>query len=759
MTMSIRVILLLAMVATSKVWGEKMADIPDGDRSIYVHRMPLLDENKRILQPDATIPFNMAASCDACHSVDEVRKGLHFNMGNPDDPSGRMGEPWIYVDAETGTQIPAALRRDSANFHPEYVANAREFIERFGRHLPGGIEPSADTIPEEADFWKTHGGLEINCMACHDAEFGHDQAEAAEHIERGNFRWSAVATCAFARVKGRAGSETLPPQVWYDPARFDPKGKITLDIVRKIPEERCYFCHSYALVDDSSLPPWQCDEEVHLTSGLSCTDCHRNGLDHRMVRGYRGEAKMEGRPDDIESLTCEGCHLGDMTALNASFRNGRSGAPRPEHYGIPPAHFDKLSCTACHSGPWPADQTRAIKTSRAHALGLHSVRSDSELLPHITGPVFAPGHDGKLTPQMLFWPAYWAQLESSCKEILIEPDVVRQYAGDILRQVRPAEEGRWPHLNRDVIIQVLTALKPHFDRPVVYIAGGRCYALDEDINHVNQNAFSRPVLWPWAHNVRPAQQSLGVHGCEDCHTADSPFFFGQVAIASPTGVQASADKLAMSTYSEVDARYMRLFNRSFIFRPVLKAVCLLASAFIFGVLLLYGLRALCVFCRWAVGLPTPQNTSPLPKPRFQFLVGLLWPAVFLIAIFMSVTGIWAVLCGEPLSGYTLMAHFTLGPIFAVCMALLVLLRARQFVLIGADRRFIVLVRNLMFWLAALATLPVILSITVSMFDWFGTESLRCWIVLHRYSSIALGVFLLLIVGLKPLCSKKYSTVL
>lgn len=764
--------------------AQKMADIPDGDRSVYVHRMPLLDENKRILSPDAKAPFNMETSCDACHSVDEIRQGLHFNMDKSDSSFGRTGEPWIYVDAETGTQIPAVLRNDSTHCYPEFTVSAREFIERFGRHLPGGIQPAGDMTATEAEFWKTQGGLEINCMACHDAEFGHDQAEAAEHIERGNFRWAAAATCAFTRVKGRAGSKTLPPEVWYDPTRFDSKDKITLDIIRAVPKQRCYFCHSYSLVDDAAMPAWQGDEDVHLTAGLTCTDCHRNGLDHRMVRGYRGEgilpsfssSRQHGCDTDkdrgqdardtvcppsainIHSLTCEGCHLGEQTALNAALRNGRLGAPRPEHDGIPPAHFDKLSCTACHSGPWPAAQTRAIKTSRAHALGLHSVRNDPEILPHITGPVFAPGHEGKLAPHMLFWPAYWARLESSDKAVFIEPEIIRQYAGDILRQAQPAEEGRWPHFSRDVIIQVLTALKPHFDQPVVYIAGGKCYTLDEDFNQVNQMAFSRPILWPWAHEVRPAQQSLGANACEDCHSADNSFFFGQVAVASPIGEPPAADQCAMSTYSEIDARYMRLFNRSFIFRPVLKAVCLLTSSLIFGVLLLYGLRALRVVCRWAVGLTSPRTTASFTaRPRFRVVVSLLWTAVCLMTVYMGVTGLWAVVRGEPLTGYTLMAHVTLGPVFAACMALLVLLRAQQFVVITADYRASrLLIRNLMFWLAALATLPVILSITVSMFDWFGTDAQRCWMMIHRYSSLALCVFLLLLVLLKPLCSKQHT---
>jgi hypothetical protein len=40
-------------------------------------------------------------------------------------------------------------------------------------------------------------------------------------------------------------------------------------------------------------------------------------------------------------------------------------------------------------------------------------------------------------------------------------------------------------------------------------------------------------MWPIAHDVRPAAQSLGVRNCEDCHSPDLPFFFGKVQVDSP----------------------------------------------------------------------------------------------------------------------------------------------------------------------------------------------------------------------------------
>ena len=35
-----------------------------------------------------------------------------------------------------------------------------------------------------------------------------------------------------------------------------------------------------------------------------------------------------------------------------------------------------------------------------------------------------------------------------------------------------------------------------------------------------------------AHDVRPAEQSLGVRNCKDCHATDSPLFFGKTEVDS-----------------------------------------------------------------------------------------------------------------------------------------------------------------------------------------------------------------------------------
>jgi hypothetical protein len=119
------------------------------------------------------------------------------------------------------------------------------------------------------------------------------------------------------------------------------------------------------------------------------------------------------------------------------------------------------------------------------------------------------------------------------------------------------------------------------------------YQLKEDgtLAEPVEHAAAAAYVWPVAHNVRPAAQSLGVGKCTVCHSTSSPFFFGKVAVDSPI---ASVSGLTKTQYEFQKASHARtwFFAFSFIFRPWFKVVAIGASAVIGIVLLLYGLKAL-----------------------------------------------------------------------------------------------------------------------------------------------------------------------
>ena len=61
------------------------------------------------------------------------------------------------------------------------------------------------------------------------------------------------------------------------------------DVSGGVPADRCYFCHTDINVDLHGTQKWQEDQDIHLTAGLTCVDCHREGLEHNTIRGYEGE--------------------------------------------------------------------------------------------------------------------------------------------------------------------------------------------------------------------------------------------------------------------------------------------------------------------------------------------------------------------------------------------------------------------------------------------------------------------------------------
>jgi hypothetical protein len=612
-----------------------LGDESDGSRAVPIHLVPLYPENedgkkgfKIAGNDEILLPFSTRWTCGACHSYAIISSGRHFNAVDANVAPGRTGQPWILVDASTDTQIPLSYRSWHRAFKPEQVGlTPRQFTKLFGRQAPGGGAGELESQdPNEFMREFVSGKLEINCLACHNADPGQDQAEYAVQIARENFRWAAAASCEFARVRGSAidmpdtydtfmpmpldDPKKIPPRVSYREGAFDQDNSVFFDITRKVPNERCYFCHSNLDVSSNSPEKWAADEDVHLTAGLKCVDCHRNGIDHNITRGYEGEQADSKNPLTAVS-SCEGCHLGQKNsskpaclgegaarqggglavALAGVPIEGRLGAPVPEHRGIPPVHFDKLSCTSCHSGPWPGEKTILTKTARAHGLGIQGINKSPEVLPHIETVVFAKQSNGKIAPHKLLWPAFWGTIKDG-KVTPINLEVVRKTVRKILAGQKLPSSGDWRTLTAEHIAEGLDSLQKEIEGEAVYISGGKLYKIDNKGKLIAvEHDAAKPYLWPIAHDVRPAAQSLGVRSCRDCHATNAPFFFGAVAVDSPIDGQRDLSK-EMIEFQDINRSYARAFAFSFIFHSFIKVVALCSSAILAAVLILYVFQGL-----------------------------------------------------------------------------------------------------------------------------------------------------------------------
>src|SRR5207249_3454509 len=103
------------------------------------------------------------------------------------------------------------------------------------------------------------------------------------------------------------------------------------------------------------------------------------------------------------------------------------------HHGIPTLHFDKLSCTACHSGPIPSDATMLVQTSMSHQLGLPRRVTADGAAPVIQQPIFLRDlKTGKIGPYRVLVPAYWAWMSGQNITPLLPQQVIAAGADPIL---------------------------------------------------------------------------------------------------------------------------------------------------------------------------------------------------------------------------------------------------------------------------------------------------------------------------------------
>jgi hypothetical protein len=606
----------------------KLGDIADGSRADHVHVLDLRDQTGSLIRADDPIalPFSPRQTCQECHDYETISGGWHFNAVDPDVGPGRRGEPWVLFDPVSATQVPLSHRDWQGVAHPEELGlSPFLFTERFGRHLPGGGVSEADA-DEPLDIylrWMVSGRAEVNCLGCHDRESGHDQAEYDRQMRQQNYRWAAAATSAFTTVTGSAKAmpdnydiyaggapdlaDAIPPTVEYDSGRFNRQGKVLFDVPRRAPEERCYFCHSSVTIEEADgadaarAQRWEADLDVHMVAGLTCVDCHRNGLDHLITRGYEWEA-ADRDDSTVAAYSCAGCHIRDQESQVPG--NGGMGAPYPAHRGLPVVHFEKLACTACHSGPWPTDSVQRVKLSRTHALGTHGVRKGDDVAPYVLSPVFARDEDGKIAPHRMIWPAYWGFMRGDAIEAAPAEDVRASALAAVLAEepeggpnVERLRAGSWPLFSEAQMVRILgdlAGLFPESGEPV-YVGGGKVFSLDgaggTSLLAEENHPAAQPYSWAFAHDVRPAEQSLGIRGCDDCHALGAPFSFATVTAPVPFDFAEGAT-ISMTSLQDMNAVYPRVFAFTFLFRPLVKYTIIICSIIMLLVVLLYALKGL-----------------------------------------------------------------------------------------------------------------------------------------------------------------------
>lgn len=396
----------------------------DGGRNVPVHRLVLNDEFGDPIVPGApgALPVSTRKTCGQCHDYETIAAGWHSNMSSAQEP-GRPTQPWFLIDPLSGSQIPMSLRDWPGMYKPGALGMTDwEWVYAFGRHLPGGdIADPVDIYAEGGPRarWEVSGPIELNCFACHSQSAAYDHSEWVRLILRQNFRWAATGATGLGDVRGMGSRVAdywgvlrglnrddsvfaVPPHVLYDKRQFDLKDRVVLEVGNPR-SENCLNCHSTTQADMGNK---EIDGDVHLRAGMSCTDCHAAGLDHKIARGYEGD--NSGCMDRTRATaSCTGCHMGEDNV-----KAGRHGAPLPRHIGIPISHFDNLSCTTCHSGVTRDGELAQVRTSRANRMGVYGRARWATPQPFILEPVFVRNSAGKIEPRRMAWPAFWGTCDA-----------------------------------------------------------------------------------------------------------------------------------------------------------------------------------------------------------------------------------------------------------------------------------------------------------------------------------------------------------
>jgi hypothetical protein len=161
-----------------------------------------------------------------------------------------------------------------------------------------------------------------------------------------------------------------------------------------------------------------------------------------------------------------------------------------------------------------------------------------------------------------------------------------------------------------------------------------------------------------------------------------------------------------------------------------------------------------------IQLKTKTFAMLIPKPgtpligvlkRLALAVGTLCFAVLLV------TGFLPLLTGHHLGGYLLMLHASCAPVFIICVAFLGLTWAHANTFVAENGKALLkllgigtvpgaakendfgLVSKCCFWALLALSLPLTLSIILSMFPLFGTDGQYALFYLHRYAALAFSL--------------------
>ena len=532
------------------------------------------------LSIDGTAPYSPMKTCGGCHDYDRITKGYHFQQGRTDGAgkiiisdafdrkypwnlsAGLYGRHFLASPdssqlARKMNQHPSEIDKSSFFFvqecggcHPgggwaEYDRNGNlyynEELKKFGfeissdgPRLDGDYTPFSMGNADHGAPWDRSGVSEADCLICHLRKYR--WKERGEALKASFFKYAPAVGAGWATLMPPQdpSGEVKTAEIRVDYARKETASfdDLHLEIVRKPPDESCWFCHA-GPGGRKRGRQWTPESDVHKAKGLECLTCHPGDKEHNFAKG---NTLQETVRNDLDGTmpSCEDCHVRGKGKKGTRYRHPFS-----------PRHLKRIACQTCHI-PFqsaPADlvhdhassgETVVYPTSK-----FLSGNPVDPKMPGVGPDTWYPAvreFNGRIIPVKPLIAIYWGDLDE-------ETNVVRPLFLWKIRELKkpPLKDDDGDGISEintiDEIKAFLNALKgkDRFGNPVaqcpVLIKGGLLYRLDKkgEVEKVKHDQAD-PLDFSISHNVTSGVNVIGSRGCKDCHTRNSPFFLRKVLV-------------------------------------------------------------------------------------------------------------------------------------------------------------------------------------------------------------------------------------
>ena len=150
-----------------------------------------------------------------------------------------------------------------------------------------------------------------------------------------------------------------------------------------------------------------------------------------------------------------------------------------------------------------------------------------------------------------------------------------------------------------------------------------------------------------------------------------------------------------------------------------------------------------IFAHRAIVRRTETMDAVQQGPWLRIIRPFAWFILAASIVLLGAIGfLEATIEGEKVHGFLLMVHVTFGGVFAFMMAVVALLEGNRYTFDPGDfspGRRSVGCRKIAFWAVVALTIPVTLSMVLSMTPLWGTAGQQFLYELHRYSTLSFAV--------------------